>query len=183
MLKYALLGFLNYLDATGYDLKQLLDVSTANFWHAEQSQIYATLKKLENENLISSKIVPQENRPDRRVYSITEKGKQDLINWLNEPIGELEERKETLLLKLFFSAGSEIETLLTELHLQKSLHEKQLELYQTSSREIIAQFRNSTGLEEDARHWELTRRFGEMFEEMYIAWLEEAIQTMEGKSG
>ena len=45
MLKYVLLGFLNYTPMTGYELKQFMDESTANFWHAKQSQIYTTLKK------------------------------------------------------------------------------------------------------------------------------------------
>ena len=48
-LKYALLGFLTYQSRSGYDLKQLMDVSTSNFWHAKQSQIYTTLKKMEKD--------------------------------------------------------------------------------------------------------------------------------------
>ena len=36
-LKYALLGFLNYQAYSGYDLKQLMDVSTSNFWDGEVS--------------------------------------------------------------------------------------------------------------------------------------------------
>ncbi len=62
MLKCALLGFLNYRPRSGYDLKQLMDVSTSNFWHAKQSQIYATLKKMEKDGLILSHIHPQESR-------------------------------------------------------------------------------------------------------------------------
>ena len=71
MLKYVLLGFLNYRNASGYDLKQLMDVSTSNFWHAKQSQIYTTLKKLEEDGMVASHIEPQESRPNRKVYEIT----------------------------------------------------------------------------------------------------------------
>ncbi|MCP4361467.1 MAG: PadR family transcriptional regulator, partial [Chloroflexi bacterium] len=78
MLKYALLGFLNYQPMTGYEIKQMIDVSTANFWHAKQSQIYTTLKKLEADNLAVSHVEAQEGRPDRRVYNITETGRVDL---------------------------------------------------------------------------------------------------------
>ena len=46
MLKYVLLGFLNYAPQTGYELKQAIDKSTSFFWHAKQSQIYTTLKGL-----------------------------------------------------------------------------------------------------------------------------------------
>ena len=67
MLKYALLGFLKYESKTGYDLKQTMDKSTGHFWHAKQSQIYTTLKKLEENGLLISHPEPQERRPDRRV--------------------------------------------------------------------------------------------------------------------
>ena len=47
MLKFALLGFLNYTPMTGYELEGWINASTGNFWHAELSQIYKTLKQLE----------------------------------------------------------------------------------------------------------------------------------------
>ena len=100
MLKYALLGFLNYGDKTGYELKQSMDTSTQNFWHAKQSQIYMTLKRLEQSGLVISEIEPQEGRPDRRVYTITDEGKTDLQKWLASPITTRDSRKELLLLKL-----------------------------------------------------------------------------------
>jgi PadR family transcriptional regulator AphA len=85
VLKYALLGFLNYLPQSGYDIKQLMDVSTSNFWHATQSQIYTTLKKLEKDKLVVSHVEPQEGRPDRRIYTIIAVGKVALNKWLAQP--------------------------------------------------------------------------------------------------
>ena len=74
MLKYALLGFLSYQPQTGYELKQVIDQSVQYFWQAKQSQIYRTLKALEEEGLVASQVEPQEGRPDRRVYAIKESG-------------------------------------------------------------------------------------------------------------
>ena len=176
MLKYALLGFLNYSSYSGYDLKQFMDVSTSNFWHAKQSQIYTTLKKMEKDELVVSHIEPQESRPNRRVYEITEAGREDLKNWTAQPLMKIEPRKEKLLLKLFFSAQLEPQAILTELHLQKRLHQEQLEKYQTDTKDVIAQFSASEDMQEDAKFWEATRRFGEMYEEMYIQWLDETIE-------
>src|SRR5437867_4219260 len=101
MLKYALLGFLNATPLTGYDLKRLIDSSTGNFWHAELSQIYTTLKRLEADGLIFSQVQPQEVRPDRKIYSVTDAGRRDLREWLNTPQIERSPLKEPLLLKLF----------------------------------------------------------------------------------
>ncbi len=179
MLKYALLGFLNYSSASGYDLKQFMDVSTSNFWHAKQSQIYTTLKKLEKDGMVISHIEPQESRPSRRVYEITEAGREDLKNWTAQPLMEIESRKEKLLLKLFFSAQLDPQIILTELRLQKNLHQAELEKYQTTTKDVIAQFSASLDMHDDAKLWEATRRFGELYAEMFIRWLDETIEKIE----
>jgi PadR family transcriptional regulator AphA len=181
MLKYALLGFLDYQPYTGYELKQMMDLSTANFWHAKQSQIYMTLKKLETEKLVTSEIEPQEGRPNRRVYTITGAGREDLQSWLSKPITRLEPHKETLLLQLFFSARQDKETLLTQLRLLRDLHQQQVEHYKTETKAVVQQFAASTGLEKDALLWDATRRFGEQYESMTVHWLDETIAMIEAE--
>ena len=178
-LKYALLGFLTYQSRSGYDLKQLMDVSTSNFWHAKQSQIYTTLKKLEIDELVISHIETQENRPNRRVYEITKNGQTALGEWLAQPLIVIEPRTETLLLKLFFSAQLKPESIMTELRLQRNLHQADLEKYRTTTKDVIRQFGASTDMADDARLWEVTRRYGELYEEMYVRWLDETIEAME----
>lgn len=182
MLKYTLLGFLNYSPATGYELKQFIDISTTNFWHAKQSQIYTTLKKMEEENLVSSRFEPQEGRPNRRVFTISQTGKGELKAWLEKPLHKLEKHKETLLLKLFFSAEIENDVLINELHQQEQLHQDQLQNYQKSTKQVIDQFKESTGLGKDAEFWEMTRRYGELYEQMNITWLGEVISKLENKT-
>ena len=179
MLKYALLGFLNYRPASGYDLKQYMDLSTSNFWHAKQSQIYTTLKKLEKDGMVISHIEPQQSRPNRRVYEITETGKADLNEWLAQPLIEIEQRKELLLLKLFFSAQLNPQRVLTQLRLQETLHRENLEKYQTTTKDVIRQFAASDDMAADARLWEATRRFGELYEEMFLHWIDETIEILE----
>ena len=78
-LRYALLGFLNLGPMTGYDLKKQLDRSTQNFWHAGLNQIYPTLKKMDDEGWITSSLEPQDGRPDRVVYQLSETGRQELL--------------------------------------------------------------------------------------------------------
>ncbi len=181
MLKYALLGFLNYQPMTGYEIKQMIDVSTANFWHAKQSQIYTTLKKLEADNLAVSHVEAQEGRPDRRVYNITETGRVDLRTWLAQPLRDLQPKKELLLLKLFFSANIDKRAMLAQLHLHRGMHQQQAEHYQTESKAVIQQIAASTGLAQDALLWDATRRFGELYEEMYLRWLDDVIVLIEEK--
>ncbi len=180
MLKYVLLGALHYQPMSGYDLKQFTDRSTANFWHAELSQIYVTLKSLEKEGLITSASTPQEGRPDRRVYTITPSGQQALTSWLRLPFTEIDPYKDTLLLKLFFSAQIGKEAILAQLRLQRELHQQLIDRYQTETADGIAQtVERAPHLRKDALLWEATRRFGELGELTYLRWLDETIAMVE----
>ncbi len=180
MLKYALLGFLSYQPMSGYELKQRMDSSTTHFWHAKLSQIYVTLKALEEEGLVESKLEEQTERPDKRNYQITEKGQSELSRWLALPDVSLSPKKETIILKLFFSARLERETLLTQLRLQRDLHRQQQAYYRdVTPRAIQAAGAEFAGLEKDALLWEATRKFGEDYEALYVRWLEDCIQLVE----
>ena len=176
MLKFTLLGFLNYAPMSGYELKQHIDSSTSHFWHAKLSQIYTTLKSLEGDSCVVSEIYEQQERPDRRVYSITPKGEQLFKGWLAEPYLELSPKKETLILKMFFSAQLNPQTTLAQLKMQLEIHKKQLAYYRHEALEnILAASNRFQSLEQDAKMWEAARRFGEMYEEVYVRWIEEMI--------
>ena len=69
---------------------------------------------------------------------------------------------------------------MTELRLQRNLHQAELEKYQTTTKDVIRQFAASTDMADDAQLWEATRRFGELYEEMYVRWLDETIEVLEG---
>lgn len=180
MLKYVLLGALNYRPLTGYQLKQFVDQSARHFWHAKTSQVYRTLDALEKEGLASSHIEAQDKRPDRRLYQITETGKQDLQAWLVMPMTEIEPTKDALLVRLFFSAQLDKATVLTQLRLQRALHQQQIQLFKTDIPAQIEQSKKQNPtLARDTAFWDMTRRQGELMTEAYIRWLDEIIQRIE----
>lgn len=180
MLEYGLLGFLNYGEMTGYDLKKVMDESRFNFWYARQSQVYTTLKKMEADGWVVSRLETQESRPDKRLYAITEVGRKVFMDWLSDPMTELEPRKEPFLLKLFFAAPLEKEQLLAELRLRRELHRRKLDEYQNEARQTIVHY---TGYMPEGRKdplmWEATRRCLELHAEMYVHWLGETIRIVE----
>lgn len=179
MLKYVLLGFLSYRPLTGYDLKRIIDTSTRHFWHADLSQIYKTLKMLEASSLIMSSVEAQDERPDRRVYTITEAGRADLKGWLDTPLTEMTPLKEALLLKVFFSAGTSPESVLAQLRQQRSLHQQALAHFQGQTTVDIEHNAQQMGAQPlDALYWDATRRAGVLYEEMYIRWLDETIMRL-----
>jgi len=101
-LEYAILGFLNYHPYTGYDLKKIFDTSIRHFWPADQSQIYRTLSRLTENGWAEMEKVPQEDRPDRKVYTITNAGRAELHNWLINP-PPMSEPRSAPLIQVFFS--------------------------------------------------------------------------------
>jgi PadR family transcriptional regulator, regulatory protein AphA len=102
-LQAAILGFIALEPASGYTLKQRFDGSVRSFWTATQSQIYRELHALERQRLVAVKSVPQDGKPDRKVYSVTPDGRAALVRWLAEAPEPLALR-HPLLLKFVFAA-------------------------------------------------------------------------------
>lgn len=75
-LTYGILGFLSYGSMTGYDLAKAFGCSVNFFWNAQTSQIYRELGRMEGEGLVASELVLQTQRPNKKLYSITEKGRE-----------------------------------------------------------------------------------------------------------
>jgi DNA-binding PadR family transcriptional regulator len=112
-LEHAILGFLNYHPYSGYDLKKIFDTSIRHFWPADQSQIYRTLARLEENGLAEMERIPQEDRPDRKVYHITETGRAELLRWISGP-PPLGEPRSAPLIQVFFSGQLSDEKILAK---------------------------------------------------------------------
>lgn len=113
-LEYAVLGFLNYHPYTGYDLKKIFDSSVQHFWHADQSQIYRTLARLTEQGFVQMEKVPQADRPDRKVYTITDTGRSELLKWLASP-PQMEGPHSAALVQVFFAGQLADEEILAKL--------------------------------------------------------------------
>lgn len=98
-IQYAILGFLSWQPLTGYDLKKLFAESATLHWSGNSNQIYKALVELHRDDLVTLEVEYQSDHPPRKIYSITEKGKTALRQWvLSTP--ELPQLKHTLLVQL-----------------------------------------------------------------------------------
>jgi DNA-binding PadR family transcriptional regulator len=85
-MRNALLALLAESPAHGYDLKGRLESEFGAAWPAVNiGQVYSTLGRLERDGLVASQSVPQEGRPEKRVYELTASGRADLRAWLSGP--------------------------------------------------------------------------------------------------
>jgi DNA-binding PadR family transcriptional regulator len=123
---YVILGMLKLGRSTGYDIKQLVDVSTRFFWAASYGQIYPELKALEAAGLIEGVDDPESGRR-RRAYSLTRAGEEELHDWLtsSEPL-TIELRHEGWL-KYFFADALSREEQLALVRRMREAHEAMVE--------------------------------------------------------
>jgi len=89
----------------------MFDASVQHFWPAQQSQIYQTLNRLVEDGYASVEVHPQLDRPNRKIYTMTEAGAAELRSWLMEPRPERPIRAP-FLIQLFFAGGLDDEDIL-----------------------------------------------------------------------
>jgi DNA-binding PadR family transcriptional regulator len=113
-LRSIILGLLGAHPMSGYDIKRAFDRSLATYWNAGNSQIYTTLKALAARGLVTSELIYQEGRPNRRVYRLTDVGAAELDRWLHEPVPP-RFTKDEFLTRLFFCGQTDDATALRHL--------------------------------------------------------------------
>jgi DNA-binding PadR family transcriptional regulator len=176
-LKHALLGFLNYGPHTGYELKKVFDISVSHFWSAELSQIYPSLKALESEGLVEMKVEVQADRPNRKVYSITDDGRRELIDWLATPAGR-DQVREPLLVKIFFAAAASRDQLLGVLRQRAAELRYTLEGYEAALT-LADSYSRAAKLEREGLFWCLTIEYEISHTHAILEWIETAISTVQ----
>ena len=81
-----LLALLAKEPAHGYELKLALEQTFGAAYPSPNiGQIYVTLKRLEADGLVRSQDVAQTTRPNKRVYELTEAGRDAVAAWVEEP--------------------------------------------------------------------------------------------------
>jgi DNA-binding PadR family transcriptional regulator len=99
-LDYALLGLLARAPLSGYDILREMEEPIGFFWHARRSQIYPQLARLEAAGLITHTVVEQRDRPDKKVYAVTDAGRAALRRWAATP-ALLPADRDELMLKVY----------------------------------------------------------------------------------
>src|SRR6266513_1707228 len=114
-----LLGMIRKGRRTGYEIKQLVDVSTRFFWAASYGQIYPELRRLEEMGLIEGNDVPSGARR-RRAYSLTPAGE----DWLASDSELVYEVRDEGLLRVFFADAMTTAEAVDHLRRMRRRHEE-----------------------------------------------------------
>jgi len=169
-LKYAIMAVLLDGEASGYELAKRFDVSVAHFWHALPQQLYTELKRMERDGLATTTTVVQGRRPNKRVFALSDAGREALQRWVQEPSGPISVKDE-LLVRLFAADIVDPEALLPGLEERLAQHETKLRAFE-ALRDALFKGRS----EEEYIHTTprlgpyLPLRCGIAFEQASVAW-------------
>ena len=98
-----LLGLIYEKPLNAYEIIKLLNYMNVKWWfNIADSTVYSTLKILEKRELITGIIEKIGNMPDRTVYSLSDKGKEEFINTLRASILQFNYDTNTFSIEAFF---------------------------------------------------------------------------------
>ena len=113
--KTVCLGILTDGAASGYDLKKHFESTFGHFFAAGYGSIYPALSALADQGLVTCEHVPQEGKPDRKVYAITADGRAFLAEALHADLAPCHKIRSDFLATLCFAhlmSAEDIETVL-----------------------------------------------------------------------
>src|SRR4029450_464675 len=134
--RHAILGVLSLCPMSGYDVKKLIERSIAHFWNESYGQIYPILNRLAAEGFAERRREKQRGKPDRHVYSLTDKGRAELRRWLAVPARHEPVRSQPLV-KLFPGVAGPVTDSIAQIEHYQARQKELLETYRGIERQLV----------------------------------------------
>ena len=173
-LAQAILALLYDCPCSGYDLAKQFDSSVGFFWKASHQQIYRELSKIEALCWVSYETITQTGKPDKKLYRVTELGKKQLSDWLNQQCEPMLVKDE-LLVKIFVGYLASPQTLQIELQRHRQIHQEKLQAYKQLEEHY---FSNYPELSPEAKFRYLALKRGVHDEIGWLTWCDEAVELL-----
>lgn len=136
-LRYAVLGVVsrNTNGVHGYELKKQFERLLGSFWQVNLGEVYRVLDRLADEGFIEQAL--SQLGSSRKLYRITEKGRQSLDDFLLAPPTDAPRPLRTeLAVKLQFASPGRLPELLKLIDHQREVYMQQLSLLQIQRRKL-----------------------------------------------
>jgi DNA-binding PadR family transcriptional regulator len=168
----AVLGMVVLGAKSGYAIRRAAERSVRFFWALGPPQIYAELKRLEAEGLITGRDDARGGRA-RRSFEPTAAGRQALRRWLNDDDAGALELRDPELLRLFFADAVGRDSAIARIEVMRRRSEHALEHF---DREIApAAARSAEAGAEFPRH---VADFGRELHEFIVGWCKRLDATL-----
>ncbi|SDD29687.1 PadR family transcriptional regulator [Actinokineospora iranica] len=177
-LEHAILVSLSERAGTGYELTRRFDKSIGFFWQATHQQIYRVLKRMHDAGWVTAEHVPQDGKPDKKVYTVGAPGRAELARWLAEPDAAATVRD--LSLKIRGTAFGDEDAVLAEVVRHRDRHAERLDLYRAIEKR---DFPHPDVLTGTRLHQHLVLRGGITAQESLVSWCDEVISALRAEKG
>jgi DNA-binding PadR family transcriptional regulator len=176
-IRYALLSLLAREPLSGYDIKQHMNNRLGPFWKVGSNQVYPELAKMEGDGIVKLRVIEQHTyRPARKLYEITEVGREALISWTIEPRG-VENFRDDFLLKAYNSWLVAPEKMIIQIEEIKKQHEERLAAYLEKVTELTQLLETSKSDDPISSSISVVE-FGVKYERLYIEWCDNLIKKL-----
>jgi DNA-binding PadR family transcriptional regulator len=175
--RFALLGLLTFGPASGYELKTLCDRTISHFWNENYGHIYPVLKELAKEELVTADNETKVGRPPKTVYSITDKGMDELRAWLAKPIVHTPPRVE-LLLKIVFSGNVPRSKVLALLEDEIKNAQETITKFEGLEDHLKNHIDDKNHGHKNAKLWLASVDYGKRFNRMHLGWCEDQLRSL-----
>jgi DNA-binding PadR family transcriptional regulator len=124
-------------EASGYDLAKGFDAAVSNFWAATPQQLYRELEKMEAQGLVAARVVQQDRRPNKRLFSLTDAGRAELRDYTSRPPKPIAIRDE-LLVQIHALEAGEPESVRQAVQDKLKAAEAKLKRYERQRHRLLA---------------------------------------------
>ena len=169
-LREVILTVLSRGEMTGYEITKDFEAVYVHFWRASHQQVYRELARLHKDGRVTSKVITQDGRPDKKVYAITKRGLEELRRWILAPT-EAPRPQYDLLVKLLGSPVVDRRAFQQELERVRAQAREWVNGLRVTRRECIRS--RSKGWSEHDQILYLTLRRGLLLGQAQLRWLEE----------
>lgn len=177
-LRHAILAALLEGESSGYDLAKDFDASVANFWAATPQQLYRELEKMAAQDLVTARVVAQQRRPNKRLFSLTQAGRAELRDYTIRPPKPTAVRDELLVQVQAVEAG-DAEAVRRAVRDRQHAAETKLKRYERLRDRLLAGQAEAEFLATAERAGPyLTLARGIAFEQENIRWCEFALDVL-----
>jgi DNA-binding PadR family transcriptional regulator len=169
----SLMGLLSLGPMSGYEMRQMMEQSTTNFWTESYGQIYPALKTMVKDGLATVEEQVKDGRA-KKVYKLTDAGERRLKKWLGIEV-KPQARRNELLLKVFFGDRAEPGAIAAQVVVERERRKSDLERYQGALVRMETQHWKHPAMP----YWRMTVRYGMAEAKAVIAWCDETFAELE----
>jgi len=175
-LRHVVLAVLAREPMSGYEITKTFETVYSHFWRASHQQVYRELARLSEEGRVSAKEIAQEGKPDKRTYTITRRGLDELREWVLSPT-EAPRPQYDLLVKLLACHSVYQPAFRRELQRIRAISEEWVRALRAMRRECLER---EKGWTERDQVLYLALRRGLLLGEAQVRWLSEVDDYLAG---